>query len=227
MQPMHLEIPQVPFTGCTMDRIGPLPMLWKDHRHTLMFICHLTSYLITVPLKTKMTDEVSMAYINEIVPKTSCPIFILQDNGTEFKNEQLMSFFNSLGIKHIYRNPYYPKGNSRIENVYNFLKCTIAKFIYGSQLEWDDALPLAMYCCNMTPLVDDFESPFYLVHGRDPFEGRLSSLQNYCRYVGDQPGWLAVQELRKMWKLHAELLKENRGTGPADNRKLTKASDLK
>ena len=156
-----------------------------------------------------------------------CPKFILQDSGTEFKNEQLMSAFDLLGIKHIYSNPYYPKGKSRIENVHNFLKYTIVKFTYGNQLEWDDTLPVAMYCFYIAPSVDDLESQFDLVNGRDPLEGRLSNLQNYCRYVGDQPGQLAVQELRKMWKLPARLLATDRSTEPADNRKVTKVSDLK
>ena len=98
-----------------------------------------------------------------------------------------MSVFSSLGIKHIYSNPYYPKGNSRIENVHDFLKHTIAKFMYDSQLGWDDLLTLPTYCCNIAPSVDDLESPFYLVHGRDTLEGRLSNLQNCCRYMGDQP----------------------------------------
>ena len=98
-----------------------------------------------------------MAHIKEILPKTLCPKFILQDNGTEFKNEQMMSVFDTLGIKCIYSNPYYPKGNSRIENVHNFLKHTIVKFTYGSQLEWDDALPLATYCYNIAPSVDNLE----------------------------------------------------------------------
>ena len=95
---------------------------------------------------TKMADEVSKAYIKENLPKTSCPKFILQENGTEFKNEQLISVFDSLGIKCIYSNPYYPKGNGRIENVHNFLKCTITKFTYSSQQEWDYTLPLAPFC---------------------------------------------------------------------------------
>ena len=69
--------------------------------------------------------------------------------------------------------------------------------MHGSQLKWDDALPLANYCYNITPSIDNLESPFYLVHGRDLLEGRLSNLQDYCRYVGDQPGQLVVQELRK------------------------------
>ena len=65
-----------------------------------------------------MADEVSMAYSKEILPKTSCSRFILQDNGTEFKNDQLISVFDTLGIKCIYSNPYYLQGNGRIE------KCT-------------------------------------------------------------------------------------------------------
>ena len=84
--------------------------------------------------------------------------FILQDNGMEFKTDQLMSVFDTLGIKCIYSNPYYPQGNGRIENVHNFLKCTIAKFIFSNSLEWDDVLPLATYCYNIAPSVDDLKS---------------------------------------------------------------------
>ena len=138
-----------------------------------------------------------------------------------------MSVFDCLCIKHIYSNPYYPKGNSKIENVHNFLKHTIVKFIYGSQLEWDDVLPLGTCCYNITQSLNDLESPFYLIHGRHPLEGRLSNLQSYCRYIGDQPGQLAVQELWKMWKLHAKFLAENRSIEPVANKQVTKVSDLK
>ena len=56
----------------------------------------------------------------------------------------------------------------------------------------DDTLPLATYYYNVMPSVDDLESPYYLIHGQGPLEGRLSNLQNCCRYMGDQPGLLAV-----------------------------------
>ena len=173
---MHLYIRQVPFATCAVDSIGQLPKTSKGNRFTLSFICLQTSYSITVPLKTKTADKVSMAYIKEILPKTSCSKFILKDNGTEFKNEQLMSIFDTLGIKQIYSNPYYPRGNRRTENIHNFLKRAMAKFMHGSQFEWNDVLPIPTYCYNKAPSVDDFESPFYLVHGRDPLERRLSNL---------------------------------------------------
>ena len=91
--------------------------------------------------------------------KTSCRKFILQDNSTEFKNEQLMSVFDNLGIKQIYSNPHYPRGNSRTEYMHNFLKQTIAKSMHGSQLEeWDDVLPLAISCYNIAPSIADLKS---------------------------------------------------------------------
>ena len=143
------------------------------------------------------------------------------------KNGQLVSVFDTLGIKCIYSNPYYPQSNGRIENVHNFLKWTVAKFTYGNPLKWDNALPLATYCYNVMPSVDDLESPYYLVHGHDLLKGRLSNLQNYCRYMGNQPGRLAVQELQKLWKLHAKLLAKNRIAEPATDKKIMRVSDLK
>ena len=35
----------------------------------------------------KTADEVLMAYVKDILPKTSCSKFILQYKGMEFKNE--------------------------------------------------------------------------------------------------------------------------------------------
>ena len=99
-------------------------------------MCLLTSYLIAVPLKLKTAEEATMADIKHILPTTSCSTFILQDNGTEFKNSQLIVTFKLLGIKPIYSNPYRLQGNSRLGNTHNFLKCTISKFLHHSTLEW-------------------------------------------------------------------------------------------
>ena len=38
-QPMHFEIPQVPFTRCAMNCIKPLPISSEGHRYALTIIC--------------------------------------------------------------------------------------------------------------------------------------------------------------------------------------------
>ena len=143
---MHLDTPNVPFTGCAVDTIGMLPTTSKGHKFVLTIICLLMSYVITVPLKTKKAEEITMKYLKEILPQTSYSLYILQDNRTEFKSDHLISTFESLGMKQINSNPFYPKGNGRIGNVHNFLKRTIAKFIHKSTLKRDNTLPLATYC---------------------------------------------------------------------------------
>ena len=162
---MHLEIPQVPFTGHAVDTIGLLLTMSKGNKYALIFMCLLTSYLIYL-LKLKTAEEVTKAYIKHILPNTSCSTFILQDNGTELKNSQLIATFKSLGIKPIYSNLYRPQGKSRLENAHNSLK-KISKFLHNSTLEWDDILPIVAYIYNIAPSVNDLESPFFLVFGRD------------------------------------------------------------
>ena len=105
---MYLYIPNIPFTGCAVDSIGILPTKIKGHKFALIFACLLTSYVIAVPLKTKTAEEVTIVYQKEILPKTLCSLYILQDNGTEFKNGHLISTFERLGIKRINSNPFYP-----------------------------------------------------------------------------------------------------------------------
>ena len=138
-----------------------------------------------------------MAYMKHILCTTSCSTFILQDNGTEFKNSHILASFKSLAIKPISSNLYRPQGNSRLENAHNFLKCTISKFLHSNMLEWDDILPIAAYIYNIAPTVNDLKSPFFLVFGRDPFEGRLSHLQNYCRLPQDRTRAVSSRQTQK------------------------------
>ena len=98
-------------------------------------------------------------------------------------------------------------------------------------MEWDDVMPIATYIYNISPTANGLESPFYLVFGRDPMEGRLAHIQGYCRYVREQSGRQMVQELQKLWKIHMEMLHDIRTKSDLeegeDDIKYNKATDLK
>ena len=116
-----------------------------------------------------------------------------------------------LGIKCILSNPYRPQGISHIENVHNFLKRTLTKFLSSADAEWDTILPFACYCFNTTTTADDLESPFFLVHGRDPLEGCTGFLgKGNIRYLGDDKGLILFAEICKLWLAHAKALQESR-----------------
>ena len=105
------------------------------------------------------------------------------------KNSQMNTILKQLGIKHIDSNLYRPQVNSRIENVHNFLKRTLTKFLSSSDAEWDKVLPFTCYCFNSTPTSDDLESPFFLIYGKDPLKGCTGLFcSGDTRYMGEEKG---------------------------------------
>ena len=167
---LHLEVPKISFTCIAIDTIGKLPTTSSGNKYALTCIDMLTSYVIAVPVPDKTADSVIEAYLSGILSRAGALMVCLSDNGTELKNNQMNTILKQLGIKCIYSNPYRPQGNSRIENVHNFLKRMLTKFLSSSDAKWDKVLPFACYCFNSTPTSDDLESPFFLIHSRNPWK---------------------------------------------------------
>ena len=135
-----------------------------------------------------------------------------------------------LGIKHIFSNPYRPQGNSHIEIVHNFLKIMLTKSLSSTDAEWDKILPFVCYCFNTTPAADNLESPFFLVHGRDPLEGHTTLLgKGNIRYLGNDKGLILLVEICKLWSAHAKALHESSQlkTDKVKSNKHFKAHDFK
>ena len=70
----------------------------------------------------KSAKNVIQAYSSGILTDKGESVAILSDNGTEFKNKVHNEACDQLGLKRLFSDPFYPQSNSRIENVYNFLK---------------------------------------------------------------------------------------------------------
>ena len=117
-----LRIPKVPFACIAIDTIGKLPTTSSGNRYALTCIDLLTSYVIAVPMPDKTAESVVEAYLSGILSRARASMVCLLDDGLELKNSQMNTVLKQLGIKHIYSSPYRPQGNSRIENVHNFLK---------------------------------------------------------------------------------------------------------
>ena len=127
---LHLEIPKVPFACIAIDTIGKLPTTSSGNRYTLTCIDLLTSYIIAVPMLDKTADSVVEAYLSGILSRAGASMVCLLDNGSELKNSQTNTILKQLGIKCTYIQIIIrPQGNLRIENVHNFLKRTLTKFL--------------------------------------------------------------------------------------------------
>ena len=206
---LHLEIPKVPFMCIAIDTIGKLPTT-SGNKYAPTCIDLLTSYIIAVPMPDKAVESMVEAYLSGILSITGASMVSLSDNGSELKNNQMNTVLRQLGIKCIFSNPYRPQDNSYIENVHNVLKRMLTKFLSSTDVKWDRILPFTCYCFNTTPTADNLESPFFLVHGRDPLEGH-TGLLGPCniRYLGNDKGLVLFAEIYKLWSAHTKSLQEN------------------
>ena len=146
-----------------MDLIGEFhPPSNKGNRYALTVVCMLTGFTFCIPIKSKMTEDIAKAYLDNI-----CCVFgpsekILTDNGTEFKNKLWTQVFEK--TEHRTSPIYSPQCNGRIEGFQKFLKATIRKHLQKG-LEWDDLVAKATSEYNFFPTNSSRESPFSLMYG--------------------------------------------------------------
>ena len=109
----------------------------------------------------KSALNVIQTYLSGILSHKGGSVAILSDNETEFKNKAVNETCDQLGTNRLFSNPFYSQGNSRMENVHNFLKQTPTRFLDSSDREWDDILPFACYWYNIFPVNNGTESSFF------------------------------------------------------------------
>ena len=136
----HLKIPKVPFTCIAIDTIGKLPTTSSENRCALTCLDLLTSYVIAVPIPNKTVESVVEVCLSGILSWARASMVCLFNNSSELKNSHMNTVLKQLGIKCIYSNPYRAQGNSRIENVHNFLKRTLTQFLSSLDAKWNKVL---------------------------------------------------------------------------------------
>ena len=205
---LHFDVATFPMQFISMDLIGEFhPPTTKGKRYALTVICMLKGYVFCIPLKTKTSEEVLQAYIDNVYSKFGGSMKILSDNGTEFKNKIFEQVAKELGVVHkLYTPPYHPASNGRIEGFHAFLKVCISKHI-ASQLEWDDLVPLACAAYNFIPNEHSKESPFFLMFGRDPVLPLNTLLEPKIRYLGNDINILSLEAMKNLYEIAATNLK--------------------
>ena len=94
-----------------------------------------TSYVFAVPMNEKSVGNILQAYLSGTFHHKGGSITILSNNRTELKCTVLNEAYEQLGIKILSSSLFHPQGNSRIENVHNFLMKTLTMFLESSNLE--------------------------------------------------------------------------------------------
>ena len=174
----HLPIPQKPFDGICLDWIGPMERSSKGFKWILTCIDLHSLFLLAILMKLKSADNIIHAYIESILPRIGLSKYIITDNGTEFKNYTMREVLHRLNTEHKFTTIYFPRGNSRLENLHALLKRCMANYIDMLNKQWDKCLNLATYAFNISSSSDN-SSLYFLVFGKEPLDAELRELRNY------------------------------------------------
>ena len=78
-----------------------------------------------------------------------------------------------LNTEHKFTMVYFPRGNSRLENLHALLKRCMGKYMDMLNKKWDKCLNLATYAFNISSSSDNSSSPHFLVFGKEPLDAEL------------------------------------------------------
>ena len=205
----HFNVPSLPMEFICMDLVGPIsPQTSKGNCYMLTVIDMLTGYTIAVPITDKRSETVCKAYRDHVYCTFEGSSRILTDNGTEFKSKEMKQICEELDIKQVFSPVYTPQANGRLEGWHQFLKACIAKHIRGSEVEWDDLIPLAVSAYNFFPCQTSKESPFVLMFGRDPITPVAKLLEPKLKFYGEKGIGVNMNTLRKLYTVVAENIRK-------------------
>ena len=211
----HFNVPSVPMEFICMDLVGPItPQTSKGNKYMLTIIDMLTGYTIAVAIPDKRAETVCQAYRDHVYCVFGGSSRILTDNGTEFRSKEMKQICSELEIKQVFSPVYTPQANGRLEGWHRFLKSCIAKHIRGTDIEWDDLIPLAVSSYNFFPCQSSKESPFVLMFGRDPITPIAKLLEPKLRFYGEKGVSLRMDTLRKLYTVAAENIRRAREKHP-------------
>ncbi|KAJ9544193.1 LOW QUALITY PROTEIN: hypothetical protein OSB04_023900 [Centaurea solstitialis] len=146
---------------------SPLSLLHMD-------LCGPMKYTWTKFLKTKdETSSLIINFIKAVQVQLKRPVQTVRtDNGTEFKNNVLKSFYNSLGINQTFSAARTPEQNGVVERRNRTLVEAARSMLAESQLPqylWAEAVNTTCYTQNRSIIHRRFgQTPYHILFGRVP-----------------------------------------------------------
>ena len=205
------DIPQFPFEKIAIDTSGPFIESSSGNKYIISVMDMFSSWVEAFPVPDKSAQTAAKIILNEIIPRYSCPLYILSDNGTEYRNEIISTINKHLKIHHILTSPYRPQSNSKIERFHRVMHDLISKHLFSTQDErnWDLYLPHVLSALRVSTNTSTKFSPHFLLFNRDPIMPLDTLLKPRVKYLGDEEHQINLQRLHIAYTVARDNIKKS------------------
>lgn len=167
------QLQPIPLTNRPMDRLifdylGPLPTSNKK-KYVLVAACANTKYIFTKAVESA-TAESTVNFILRIISQWGSFKQFSSDRGTHFRNKLVSKITDNLGINQILSTAYSPETQGLVEKFNGTLCNSLKNYLNtDNQYRWSYILPYITLAYNATPQTSTKRSPFFLMHGFEPY----------------------------------------------------------
>ncbi|XGW15120.1 hypothetical protein V3C99_000979, partial [Haemonchus contortus] len=183
----------------------------SGNRYAVTVIDHFSKFAAAYPVPDKSAETVTKAiFYKWIADGCRWPRVILSDKGTEFENKIMEELEKVANIKHVFTKGYNPRENGITERLNGTIVAMLRKTT-KIPTEWDERIPLCMMAYNMSPHSSTGESPYFILHGIDPYcPSNFIPVQDTSKYTIDTNiGEVKTAIMQGIQEIHERVKEKN------------------
>ena len=205
------DIPKFPFEKIAIDTSGPFIQSASGNKYIISVMDIFSSWVEAFPVPDKTAETAAQIILREIIPRYSCPLHILSDNGTEYRNSIFSHICKHLKIHRIHTSIYRPQSNSKIERFHRVMHDLISKHLFQTNEEtaWDTYIPFVLSALRTSTNTSTKFSPHFLLYKQDPIMPLDTLLKPRTKYLGDEEHKLNLQRLHIAYTVTRDNIKRS------------------
>jgi site-specific DNA-cytosine methylase/exonuclease III len=170
-QTRHVPVGK-PLSVVAMDVVGPLgrksSATTRGNRYIVTLIDWFTRFVVMYPV-VEPTAECIGACLMKFVARFGCPMTLLSDNASYFKERAVRALEQHLQVKRAFISAHRPAGNGLLERFHRTLGRALKTRVRDTEnVDWDDSLEYLAFGYNTMEHTSTGYSPYYLMHGFHP-----------------------------------------------------------
>lgn len=165
-----------PFERIVIDCFGPLPQTFDGNRFGVVVTDYFTKFVEAFAVPNIKATTIARLFVENIICRHGAPEILMSDRGTNFLSEVVQETCKLLGVKTMHSTSYHPQTQGLVERWNKTVATMLRMYTSEHQRDWDRFLPFAVFAYNTSAHSATKESPFFLMHGRDPILPIISDL---------------------------------------------------
>ena len=154
------------------DRVGvdvlKFPRSASGNQYAIVFVDYLTKWPEVFATEDQTALTIANLFVWEVVCRHGVPSQLLSDRGAAFLSQLMAQVCEVLGVKKVNTTAYHPQTDGLVERFNGTLTNMLAKRVERCGADWDQHLPFVLFAYRASMQESTLESPFFLLHGRDP-----------------------------------------------------------